>query len=125
VSGEGFTPGVHDASAYTQALRPPVRLDVERQDAARRLKRQHPEWTPAEIAAQVGAEEADVLLALATLRTRNPRPTRATLNLPLPAAAFVRAEAMPGETLGQAADRLLAELRQLRAAVGARYASKT
>jgi hypothetical protein len=59
----------------------------------------------------------DVLLALATLRCRNPRRTRATVNLTLEGAAFVKAERREGERIWEVGDRLFGELRRLRAAV--------
>jgi hypothetical protein len=84
---------------------------------ARRMKREDPEATPAQIAARLGDDvaEMDVVLALATLRSRNPRPGRVTVNATPEAAAFVAREAASGEPRWATLDRLLAELVQLRA----------
>ena len=56
-------------------------------------------------------------LALATLRSRNPRRTRSTVNATLEAGAFVEREGQTGEPRWQTLDRLLCELAQLRAVV--------
>jgi hypothetical protein len=58
-----------------------------------------------------------VLLALATLRTKNLRRTRTTANLILESVEFLRREQREGERIWQAADRLIAELAQLRTVV--------
>ena len=105
------------ASPYTSLLRPRIGLSPERCELARRAKRENPDATPAEIAAQLGGAEADVVLALATLRSRNPRRTRATVNATLEAGAFVEREGLNGEPRWQTLDRLLGELAQLRAIV--------
>jgi hypothetical protein len=88
-------------------------------EAARRIKRRNPDATPAAIAAQLGegATEADVALALATLRTRNPRRSRTTVNATLEAGQFVEREGRNGEPRWMTLDRLLGELAQLRAIV--------
>jgi hypothetical protein len=63
---------------HTTSLRPAISLDRDQCKEARRLKRQDPELTAADIAARLGggATEDAVMLALATLRTKNLRPTR-------------------------------------------------
>ena len=99
------------------ALRPRIGLSPERCDLARRAKRVNPDATPAEIAAQLGAAEADVVLALATLRSRNPRRTRGTINGTLEAEDLIRREGRNDEPVWQTLDRLLGELAQLRAIV--------
>ena len=107
------------ASPYTAALRPAIGLSPERCEAARRIRRRNPDATPAAIAAQLGegATEADVALALATLRTRNPRRSRTTVNATLEAGEFVQREGRNGEARWATLDRLLGELAQLRAIV--------
>ena len=110
-------PGCGATSPYTAALRPRIGLSPEACEAARRAKRENPDATPAEIAAQLGAAEADVVLALATLRSRNPRRTRGTINGTLEAEDFIRREGRNDEPVWQTLDRLLGELAQLRAIV--------
>lgn len=87
--------------------------------AARHLRRRLPAATPVTIAAwfEEGATEAAVVLALSTLRTRNSRPTRTTVNATLEAGAFVEREGRNGEPRRQTLNRLLGELAQLRAVV--------
>jgi hypothetical protein len=110
-----------DGSPNTAALRPRIGMEPARCEAARKLKRDRPDMTPAQIAARLGggATEVDVMLALATLRCRNPGRSRATVNLTLEGAAFVKAERQEGERIWETGDRLLGELRRLRAAVAA------
>jgi hypothetical protein len=110
-------PSCGATSPYTEALRPRVGLSPETCEAVRRIKRRCPDATPAAIAARLDATEADVLLALATLRTRNPRRSRCTINATLEAGEFVRGEARNGEPVWRVLDRLLGELAQLRAIV--------
>jgi hypothetical protein len=108
-----------DASPNTAALRPRIGMDHNRCEIARRMKREDPDLTPGQIAARLGgdASELSVALALATLRCRNPGRTRATVNLTLEGAAFVKAERHEGERIWEVGDRLFGELRRLRAAV--------
>ena len=47
-------PSCGATSPYTTVLRPPVGLSREVCEAARRLKKRHPDATPAEIAEQLG-----------------------------------------------------------------------
>jgi hypothetical protein len=84
------------------------------------MKREEPDATPAEIARRLGDDvaEMDVVLALATLRSRNPRPGRVTVNATPEAAAFVAREAASGEPRWVTLDRLFAELEHLRAKAG-------
>ena len=105
------------ASPYTAALRPRIGLSPEACEAARRLKKQNPDLSPDAIAAQLGAMEVDVRLALATISTCNPRRTRGTINATLEAGEFVEREGRNGEPRWATLDRLLAELAQLRAIV--------
>lgn len=106
-------------SPYTAALRPAIGLGPERCEAARRIKRRNPDATPAAIAAQLGegATEEDVALALATLRTRNPRLSRCIVNATVEAGEFVQREGRNGEPRWMTLDRLLRELATLRAVV--------
>jgi hypothetical protein len=80
------------------------------------MRRQDPDLTLSDIAGQLGGDATpeDVAAALATLRCRNPRPSRASLNATLTAASFVQAEAHPDEPTWQVLDRLLGELERLR-----------
>ncbi|MDO9713757.1 hypothetical protein [Paracraurococcus lichenis] len=107
------------ASPHTEWLRPRLGITPEQAEAARKIKKRTPDMTAGEIAALLGdgATEADVKLALATIRTRNPRRSRATLNATLQAGALVEHEARPGEPRWATVDRLLGELMQLRAVV--------
>ncbi len=87
--------------------------------AAHRIRRRNPDATPAEIAAQLGegATEVDVALALATLRTRNPRRSRCTVNATLEAGEFAARKGRNGEPRWATMDRLLGELATLRTVV--------
>ncbi len=71
--------------------------------------------SPDAIAAQLGATEADGRLALATIRTRNPRRSRGTINATLEAGEFVEREGRNGEPQWATLDRRLDELARLRA----------
>ena len=86
---------------------------------ARHLKRRNPDRTPAEIAGMLGEDVTGeaVSAALATLRTRNPRRSRSSINATVEAAGLVEGEGLPGEARWQTMDRLLAELLRLRAVV--------
>jgi hypothetical protein len=117
----GGTPPALDAGdigQHTTRLRPAIGLDKDQCNEARRLKRTDPALSAADIAARLGAgaTEGAVTLALATLRTRNMRPTRATINASIEAAEFLRRERRQGERIWEVEDRLLGELVQLRAA---------
>ena len=113
-------------SPATAWLRPRIRLSAEQAEVARRLKRRNPDLTPAGIAELLGegATEADVRLALATLRMSNPHRSRATVNATIEAAALIAAEGRPGEPRWAVVDRLLGELAQLRAVVAGLSASR-
>jgi hypothetical protein len=80
------------------------------------MRREDPDLTLAEIAGQLGPDVTaeDVAAALMTLRTPNPRASRATLNGSLAAGEFVAAEGRPGEPKWAVLDRLLDELVHLR-----------
>jgi hypothetical protein len=112
-------PSCGEASPYTAFLRPRIGLTVDQSEAARRLKRQNPDLSAADIAGQLGAgaTEADVRLALATLRTKNPRRSRVTLNATVEAGDFVERENRNSEPRWQTVDRLFGELATLRAVV--------
>jgi hypothetical protein len=108
-------------SPHTAWLRPRLNMTAEQAEAARRLKRRNADLSPAQIATQLGdgATEADVRLALATLRMPNPRRTRGTLNATLEAVELIAAESRPGEPRWATLDRLLGELVQRRAVAAA------
>jgi hypothetical protein len=105
-----------ELSPDTLLLRPRG-LDPDRAALARALKQEDPQGPLQKIARQLGPDvtEEDARLALATLRCRNPRPTRATVAAPFAAVAFLEAEAKPGELRWRRLGRLLDELRERRA----------
>lgn len=117
VKGTPPGPNAGDISPLTVALRPANRLTEEQCAHARQLRRDNPSLTDFDIAQLIGggASEEDVRLALATIRTPNPNPTRATLNVTIEAAEFVAREAQHGEARWETVDRLFGELAQLRA----------
>jgi hypothetical protein len=120
----GGTPPAPNAGGigqHTATLRPAIGLDRDQCLEARRLKRQDPALSAADIANRLGAgaTETAVLLALATLRTKNLRPTRRSANVTLEAMDFLRGEQCEGERIWQVGDRLIAELIRLRAIVAA------
>jgi hypothetical protein len=75
---------------------------------ARRLRRRGHEV--GDIATRLGVKEEQVKQALATMRTRKPKPSRRSLNVTLAAHRFVVAEAEPGEPCWETVDRLFGEL---------------
>ncbi len=115
----GTLPGPHagDMSPLTAALRPKIRLEPAQRAQARRLRKKG--WEIVRIAARLGAPVEEVELALTTIRTLNPSPTRKSLNGTVEAHAFVLGEAEHGEAIWQTIDRLFAELAFRRAAAGA------
>jgi hypothetical protein len=90
----------------TRQLRPPVRLTVEQATRARDLKKMVPELTVEEIAVRIGGDPEATRLALAVLRTPSPS-RRHVLNVSGSAYALVRREALSGEPVHAALDRLL------------------
>jgi hypothetical protein len=117
--GTAPAPDAGGIGQHTARLRPAIGLDKDRCTEARRLKRADPALSAADIAGRLGegATEGAVLLALATLRTKNMRPTRATINASIEAAEFLKAERRQGERIWEVEDRLLAELIRLRGLV--------
>lgn len=114
----GFPPGPHagDISPTTTSLRPRIALAPERCTEARRLRRNG--LSVAQIACELDADEEDVRLALAAMRTRRRTPTRASLNVTVAARDFVAAESRVGEATWQTVERLFVELTFRRAMSG-------
>jgi hypothetical protein len=108
-----------DIGQHTTRLRPAICLSKDECSEARRQKRADPSLSAADIAGRLGegATEGAVLLALATLRTRNMRPTRATINASIEAGEFLKRERRQGERIWEVQDRLLGELVTLRGLV--------
>lgn len=113
-------PRASNLSAVTASLRPRIGMDHNRCEMARRMKRADARLTAAEIAGRVGggATEQDILLALATLRSRNPNPSRVAINATVEAGQFLKEQRREGERLWETTDRIFGELRRLRALVG-------
>jgi hypothetical protein len=108
-----------DIGGHTVSLRPAIDLDKDQCNEARRLKRADPALSAADIASRLdeGATEGAVLLALAMLPTKNFRPARRSANVTLEAVDFLRVEQHERGRVWQTADRLIAELTQLRVIV--------
>ncbi len=107
---KGLPPGPHagDTSPLTKVLRPAVGLTEDECQSARRLRRRGYEID--DIAARLGAREAQVTQAFATMRTKKPEASRRSLNVTLAAHRFVADEAEPGEPCWETVDRLFGEL---------------
>jgi hypothetical protein len=115
----GHAPGP-DAGAIspqTEALRPRIQLTPKECEAARRLRRKG--WEISEIATRFNVSEDQAELAIATMRTPKPVPSRATLNVTIEARNWVLSEAKGREACWETLDRLLVELAFRRAMAGA------
>jgi hypothetical protein len=98
-------PDAGEMSPITRALRAPPPLDVEQRMHAKRLRKLGLEFW--EIAQELSVAEADVELALATIRTKRHNPPRISLNVSQAAAENVKRQQFVGEPLWRTVNRML------------------
>ncbi|MBW6397489.1 hypothetical protein KPL78_06505 [Roseomonas sp. HJA6] len=91
-------------------MRPGIPFSLKKAERVRQMRRQHPDLALADLAALVGEDPEHVRLALATLRTWNPKAPRRLLNVTDAAREFVRRHALPGEPVWATVDRLFASI---------------
>ena len=105
-----WPPHAGDTSPLTKVLRPAVGLTEDECQSARKLRRRGYEIRD-DIAARLGASEAQVTQAFATSDAhQKPEASRRSLNVTLAAHRFVADEAEPGEPCWETIDRLFGEL---------------
>ena len=95
---------------HTQALRPPTYLTEEEERQARKLRCEL-NLSFGEIAERLGKPKEAVCRALMKLRTPNSERTRASLNVELEDAEFIKAYCRNGESVREGFSRFLRERR--------------
>ena len=100
----------NELNPRTQALRPSSHLNSEETEIARSLRRNQ-NLSFGTIARRLGKPKEAVCRALMTLRTPNEGRTRASLNVEIEDAEFIKAFCRDGESIREAFSRFLREHR--------------
>jgi len=107
----GTPPAPHagDINPATKMIRPHHGVTDEQRQIARRML-VHDRMTFAAIAAVLGLLEWQVREALSTVRLPGKSKSRASLNVSLEAAEFVRRQSLPGEAVWETMNRLISSI---------------